>query len=108
MHPRDAERRDVSTDDVIRVFNGRGEVHCLALVDSDMKPGVVCLPKGLWRRSTLNGSTANALAPDDLTDLGDGACFNDARVEVTRIVAAELGGGSVAIWTDTSAAKGLH
>ena len=38
------------------------------------------LPKGLWRKSTYNGSTSNALVPDTLTDLGGGACFNDARV----------------------------
>jgi hypothetical protein len=25
------------------------------------------------------------LAPDHLTDIGDGACFNDARVEVTKL-----------------------
>ena len=109
IHPHDAERRDVSTDDAVRVFNALGEVHCMALVDADMKPGVVCLPKGLWRRCTLNGSTANALAPDDLTDIGDGACFNDARVEVTRILTAALGQESIAIWTDTaSTPKGLH
>ena len=46
--------------------------------------GTVSLPKGLWQYSTLNGATANALAPDTLTDLGGGACFNDARVEVTK------------------------
>ena len=40
------------------------------------------LPKGLWRRHTANGYTANALVPDTLTDLGGGACFNDARVQV--------------------------
>ena len=40
------------------------------------------LPKGLWRKHTANGFTANALAPDTLTDLGGGACFNDARVQV--------------------------
>ena len=40
------------------------------------------LPKGLWRKHTANGLTANALAPDTLTDLGGGACFNDARVQV--------------------------
>ena len=39
-------------------------------------------PKGLWRRSSYNGSTSNALVPDSLTDLGGGACFNDARVQV--------------------------
>ena len=45
-------------------------------------PGTVLLPKGLWRKHTANGYTANALAPDTLTDLGGGACFNDARVQV--------------------------
>jgi hypothetical protein len=42
----------------------------------------VSLPKGLWARSTFNGSTANALVPDSFTDIADGACFNDARVQV--------------------------
>jgi formylmethanofuran dehydrogenase subunit D len=47
-----------------------------------MRPGVVYLPKGIWSHNTLNGATACALAPDTLTDLGGGACFNDARVQV--------------------------
>ena len=45
-----------------------------------IRPGTVSLPKGLWRRSTRNGATGTALVPDTLTDLGGGACFNDARV----------------------------
>ncbi len=49
-----------------------------------MRPGRVELPKGLWSHHTANGATANALVPDTLTDLGGGACFNDARVEVER------------------------
>ena len=36
---------------------------------------------------------------DELTDLGEGACFNDARVEITRIMTAELEGQSIAIST---------
>jgi anaerobic selenocysteine-containing dehydrogenase len=54
-------------------------------LNADIRPGTVSLPKGLWRKSTYNGSTANALAPDTLTDLGGGACFNDARVEVALL-----------------------
>ena len=50
-----------------------------------VRPGTVSLPKGLWRRSTRNGVTGTALVPDTLTDLGGGACFNDARVQV-RVV----------------------
>lgn len=100
IHPRDAESRDLSTGDIARIFNERGEIHCAVTVNTDVKRGVVSLPKGLWRRSTMNESTANALVPDVLTDLGDGACFNDARVEITRIVTAELDGHSIAIWSD--------
>ena len=44
-------------------------------------PGLPAVQEG---RITQNGLTANALAPDTLTDLGGGACFNDARVEVAR------------------------
>ncbi len=108
IHPRDAAARDLSTGDVARVFNDEGEIHCAVAVNPDVKPGVVSLPKGLWRRSTMNGCTANALVSDALTDLGDGACFNDARVEITRVVTADLGDQHIAIWTGPTLPKQLH
>jgi anaerobic selenocysteine-containing dehydrogenase len=53
-----------------------------------IRPGTVSLPKGLWRRSTRNNMTGTALVPDTLTDIGGGACFNDARVQVASLPAA--------------------
>ena len=85
MHPSDAQVRGLATDDPVRVFNDRGEVQCPVALNPDMRPGTVSLPKGLWRKSTYNGSTSNALVPDSLTDLGGGACFNDARVQVASL-----------------------
>ena len=85
MHPDDAGARGLATDDPVRVFNDLGEVHCPIALNKDIRPGTVALPKGLWRRSTYNGSTSNALVPDSLTDLGGGACFNDARVQVASL-----------------------
>ena len=85
MHPSDAAARGLATDDPVRVFNERGEVQCPVAVTTNVRPGTVSLSKGLWRKSTYNGSTANALAPDTLTDLGAGACFNDARVQVALL-----------------------
>ncbi|MGE0640519.1 MAG: molybdopterin-dependent oxidoreductase [Thermoanaerobaculia bacterium] len=84
IHPDDAAARGISTGDRIRVTNRYGELVCRAQVSPEMRPGVVELPKGLWRHNTENGATACSLAPDSLTDLGAGACFNDARVEVSR------------------------
>jgi anaerobic selenocysteine-containing dehydrogenase len=85
MHPDDARVRGLATDDPVRVFNDLGEVQCPIALNPDIRPGTVSLPKGLWRKSTYNGSTSNALVPDSLTDLGGGACFNDARVEVASL-----------------------
>ena len=85
IHPEDAHARSLGEGDAIRVFNDLGEVVCLASVSPTVRPGTVSLPKGLWGRHTANGSTANALAPDTLTDIGAGACFNDARVQVEKI-----------------------
>jgi anaerobic selenocysteine-containing dehydrogenase len=85
MHPSDAAPRGLSHNDPVRVFNELGEVQCPVAITPDIRPGTVSLPKGLWRKSTYNGSTSNALVPDTLTDLGAGACFNDARVEVALL-----------------------
>ncbi len=85
MHPEDAAARGLADDDLVRVFNELGEVHCILDIDAGIRPGTVSLPKGLWRRSTRNKSTGTALVPDTLTDLGGGACFNDARVQVASL-----------------------
>ena len=82
MHPDDAEPRGIRDGDRVRVFNALGSVRCRAQVDASVRAGVVFLPKGIWSHNTESGTTANALSPDTLTDLGGGACFNDARVEV--------------------------
>lgn len=85
IHPADAASRDLADGDPVRVWNELGEVRCAVRVTADLRPGTVLLPKGLWSHHTASGTTANALAPDTLTDLGGGACFNDARVEVERV-----------------------
>jgi anaerobic selenocysteine-containing dehydrogenase len=84
MHPADAAERGLKDDDPVRVFNALGEMHCPVGVNADIRRGTVSLPKGVWRKSTYNGSTTNALVSDCLTDLGGGACFNDARVQVEK------------------------
>ena len=87
MHPRDAAARglDKGHKPRVRVFNDYGEVRCRLRLNPDLKPGVTLLPKGVWFRSTESGTNACALAPDTLTDVGAGACFNDARVEVEAL-----------------------
>ena len=88
MHPDDAAARGLADGDLVRIFNDLGEVQCVVTVARAIRPGTVSLPKGLWRRSTGNGLTGTALVPDSLTDIGGGACFNDARVQVASLATA--------------------
>ncbi len=86
MHPHDAAVRGLSDGMRVRVWNDLGEVHLRVRLTADVRPGVVAAPKGAWLRTSDNGQTVSALAPSHYADLCEGACFNDARVEVARLL----------------------
>jgi anaerobic selenocysteine-containing dehydrogenase len=85
LSPADAEERGIFDGDEVRIFNELAEVRCLARRNPALREGVAMLPKGIWSHNTLTPDGPSALAPDTLTDLGAGACFNDARVQIERI-----------------------
>lgn len=85
IHPGDASARGISSGDWVKVFNQLGVVECRAKVSDRVRPGVVSMPKGAWRKSSRNGQTATALCPSHVSFVGGGACFNDARVEIARL-----------------------
>jgi anaerobic selenocysteine-containing dehydrogenase len=88
MNPADAAERRLADGDLVRMFNDLGEVHCTLNVLPTIRRGTVSLPKGIWRRNTRNNTSGTTLVSDALTDLGGGACFNDARVQVTSLATA--------------------
>jgi anaerobic selenocysteine-containing dehydrogenase len=85
LHPDDASIRGIEEGDPVRVYNELGEVHCTAKVGNRIRQGVVSMPKGAWRKSSRNAMTATALCPAHVNEVGGGACFNDARVEVVKL-----------------------
>jgi anaerobic selenocysteine-containing dehydrogenase len=90
LHPADAAARGISDRDEVRVFNDLGEVRCRARISDRMRDGVCGLPKGAWRHSSRNGQTSTALCPQHVNEVGGGACFNDARVQVERVPSSIL------------------
>jgi anaerobic selenocysteine-containing dehydrogenase len=85
MHPDDAKARNLRDGMRVRVWNDLGEVR-LPLVVTDVIPrGVVCSLKGAWMATSDNGQTVSALCPADHADISEGACYNDARVEVAAL-----------------------
>jgi len=84
LSPNDAAARGLADGERVRMVDGRAALDLTLRVDADVRDGVCVMAKGLWRHQGSGGLTANAFAPDDLSDLAGGACFNDARVEVRR------------------------
>ncbi len=85
MHPADAKARGLADGTWVKVWNDLGEVHLPLAVTEAIRPGVVCSEKGAWFRTSRNGQTVSALAPSHKADLSEGACYNDARVEVAAL-----------------------
>ena len=65
INPVDAEERGITHQDLVRVFNDRGEVRVRAKVTPRIMPGVLALPQGAWHKP---------LSPDSKIDVG--GCIN--------------------------------
>ena len=78
--------RAIGDGDRVKVWNERGSIVVVAHVNRDLREGLCVLPKGVWLRDFDGDVGVNSLVPDSLSDLADGACFNDARVEVVSVV----------------------
>lgn len=84
MHPDDAVARNLSDGDTVKIWNGLGAVVLALRVSDSVRSGVVSSDKGTWLATSETGQTVSALVDGSKTDIGDGACYNDCRVEVAR------------------------
>jgi len=84
MNAVDAIARGITEGDALRVHNDRGEVQLRARVDDSVPPGVVSAYLD-WARTSPGGRNINALTSDRLTDMGRGATFYSALVEVEKL-----------------------
>ena len=85
IHPTDADARGINDRDRVRIFNDRGAFTATARVTDKARPGVVVALSVWWKKLTRDGTNANDVTGQGLTDLGGGATFYDALVEVERI-----------------------
>jgi anaerobic selenocysteine-containing dehydrogenase len=67
---------------MVRVFNGRGSFLARARVSDAARPGVVVGLSIWWPKLCPGGRNANAVTSQELTDMGGGATFFDALVDV--------------------------
>ncbi len=85
IHTDDASVRALGDGDLVRVYNDRGSIRLRVKVGTRCRPGCVVIPSGWWASLSPDGSSANALTADGLSDLGGGGDFHDTLVEVEKV-----------------------
>jgi len=85
IHPDDAGVRAIKDGDRVRIFNDRGSFTAKARVTDKARHGVVVALSVWWKKLTRDGSNANDVTSQGLTDLGAAATFYDALVEVEAV-----------------------
>jgi anaerobic selenocysteine-containing dehydrogenase len=83
ISPSDALERRISNGDRIRAFNEMGEIFTVARVTNRVPAGLAVLPNGLWLNE---GGGGNMLIGPAETDMGFGAAFHDAKIEIEKAV----------------------
>ncbi len=82
IHPKDAEVRGIRDGQAVRTFNDRGAFVARARVSDAAREGVVVGLSIWWPKMCPGGRNANAVTGQGLTDMGGGATFYDALVDV--------------------------
>jgi biotin/methionine sulfoxide reductase len=91
LHSEDAKARGIADGDVVRVWNGRGQVLAGAVVSDGIKPGVICIHQGAWPDLDLSeggickNGAVNVLTKDlPSSKLGNGCAGNTALAWVEK------------------------
>jgi anaerobic selenocysteine-containing dehydrogenase len=83
LHPDDAAARGLRDGELVELRNDRGAV-VFALRVSDETPRGVAFVPGQRPAGEAAAGTINMLVDDRFSDLGEGATYQDTRLEVSR------------------------
>ncbi len=84
VNPEDAAVRGAVNDDMLHVWNHRGDVNLKAVVSENVKPGVAWSPSLWWHRDSPENRNVNMLTSDALADMGGGATFHTNLVQFEK------------------------
>jgi len=83
LHPDEAAARGLRGGDAVELYNGLGSVAFVLRVSDEAPPGVAFVPGQRPVGEALAG-TVNMLCRDRYSDFGEGATYQDTRLDVRR------------------------
>jgi len=88
MNPLDAEKRCITNEDIVEVWNDRGKMIVPVLLTEEIIPGVTAIAQGAWHKTDENGNDVNAsinvLTTQKPTPLAKGNPQHTNLVEVKK------------------------
>lgn len=84
IHPEDASKRHISENDLVSIFNKRGDVRVKAKISSDIKKGVVFLPMHWGKILNSDLNRANNLTKNLVDPVSKEPDFKFSAVQVKR------------------------
>lgn len=84
LNPQDAEERGIQEGDLCRIFNGRGESFCYAVITDGLLRNVAGAQKQYRGSLTPSGLNVNATNSQKVTDMGDGPTFYSNMVQIEK------------------------
>src|SRR5437867_7109706 len=87
LHPEEAKKRGLEDGQTVELHNDVGVVRLVLRVSDEAPPGVAFVP-GQRPAAEGGGTTVNMLCSDRYSDMGDGATYQDTRLDVRRAPAA--------------------
>jgi len=78
----DAQTKGIQENDMIRVYNDRGELSIKAKIDASLRPGNIVIVNGYWHEE---GACPNILSKGRETDMGHGSAFHDNMVDYEKV-----------------------
>jgi Tat-targeted selenate reductase subunit YnfE len=91
LNPIDAKKRGIANGDMVRVFNGRGEVRIAAKVTPRIMPGVSAMGQGAWHDARMTGDRVdhggcmNTLTTQRPSPLAKGNPQHTNLVEIEKV-----------------------
>jgi molybdopterin-containing oxidoreductase family molybdopterin binding subunit len=84
IHPGDADRRGISADQFVRVFNDRGSTRLKCHLNPALRPGVVVIAEGSWAKDFSQGDPYS-LTHELVSATSENYAFFDTLVEIEPV-----------------------
>ena len=79
----DAAKRNISTGDIVKVYNNRGHVVLKAVINRGARPGIVNIPHG-WQEDQFIDGHYNDLLSSAMHPVLANQCYSDCLVEIEK------------------------